>query len=360
MPISFKRISKYKVDFIKVMMAGVSILTLVLISNQSSIALTYFVMLQAIIIVMSASLDYGANTFNMDIKIKPLTLSTVSVNRFFYIPLNVVILLAAYVAYNDFLKPAYLPFVILGALGNVYLMRSATIYRRSSKVFESVIYFELSLVLLKFMSVIVLHYFGLDIFLIYLWVCPFLIAVFCSLVNDIYNLEILKPVIFSNRSNISIRFFVISITVALKNQAIGIILPFVSEVNQGLVIIVSRINSVIIIGYSGLIARVPMILKNSVSEERNKILSSIYIKLIFPMSLFIILFPVYIPFVSKIFGFYYEVEYFSLEFMLATFILLSLVQTLNQIVFQSLGKSKYSLFSECLYIFILFIIMFSV
>lgn len=357
-----KKLKYLKIELIKLIIALLSLATIMMLSHQNKDAMISFVMIQAIITVMSSCLDFGSNVLNMNVAYGNLRFCESNVDKKLYFGLNTVVAFIIFFFYQDTIEYYLLPFLIIGSVGNVFLMRSSTVYRRSGLAFESIIKFELSLVLLKFLSYPILIILGVQCFKIFLMLCPIFIASVAFKKNKVENLSLFKTFLFSNelheiQEKIEIKYLIISASIAFKNQALSLFIPLASQANQGLVVVITRVNSIVSLACSGINARIPSIVKEFIDNKKINKLAICYLVLILAVTISCMTLPYYIPFISSFFKYSYNVDYFSYEYLLGCVIFFSVLQAANQIVFQSLGKSKLSLASEYIYIFILFIIM---
>ncbi|WP_311568590.1 hypothetical protein [Photobacterium arenosum] len=354
---ALRKLKYFKIEILKAIIAVFSLITIVLLSHYDKDAMIAFVMIQAIITIQSSCFDFGSNVYNMDVSHGELVFSQSSIDKKIYLLINGISLLAVYYFYHDVIGSYLFPFLILGSVGNVFLMRSTTVYRRSGLVLNSIIYFELSIVLVKMLSYPVLIMFGLDVFKAFLMLIPIIVAIVSFKYCKIDNLSVFKLFSFNDEKKIEIKYLIISASIAFKNQALSLFLPLVSYSNQGLVVVITRVNSVIILACSGINARIPSLVRDYIKDNSNNLLFQVYIILALMFLFSCLLLPFYIPEISTYFNYDYQVDYLSYEFLLCCIIFFSVVQSANQIVFQSMNRSKLSLISECIYILILFIIM---
>lgn len=351
----WSRLSNFKIEILKLLISLFSLFTLISISHVSNQAMTSFVVVQAIIVLLSSLLDYGMNVSNMSVELKSYHFQYLKVNKIRFSIVVGISLAALIYFYNEILPFYYFPFVILGAISNAYLMRSITVYRRSDGALKSILMFEFPLVFLRMLSFLILIVFGQNVFLLYLCISPLIAAILVSSQNKIENIKIFKVLDTTSKcSQNSEKFLLISVVVSFKNQALSLLIPIVSNINQGLIIIVSRLNSILIMLCSGIMVRMPMAIKLYRSDNNRKKIAIYYGSVLILFILASLLFPFYIGLVSGFFDKNYQVNFFSLEFVVVTVVFLSLLQSCNQIIFQSLGKEKLSVITEVLYFSILY------
>lgn len=349
------RIKYFKVEMLKLIIAVLSLVTIYLLSHYNQDAMIAFVMIQAIVTIISSCIDFGSNVYNMNVEHGDFKYSRSSADKRIYFAINTFCLLFVFYVYDATLSYEQLPFLIVGCIGNVFLMRSITIYRRSGNPFKSVLYFEFSLVLLKMMSYPVLIFLGINEFVIFLMLAPFFIAFIFYKNKRIENLDLYSVIQFNDAyPRISLKFLLISASVAFKNQALTLFIPLASAANQGLIVVLTRTNSIVSLACSGISVRLPSVVKSYVSNKKKSKLYTLYAILLSVFAISSISLPIYLPLIASYFNYIYDINYLSYEFILSCLIFFSTVQAANQIFFQSLGKNKLSLVSEFIYISLLF------
>ncbi|EGS72855.1 hypothetical protein [Vibrio cholerae] len=192
-------------------------------------------------------------------------------------------------------------------------------------------------------------------FVIFLLLAPFFIAFIFYKNKRIENLDLYSVIQFNDAyPRISLKFLLISASVAFKNQALTLFIPLASAANQGLIVVLTRTNSIVSLACSGISVRLPSVVKSYVSNKKKSKLYTLYAILLSVFAISSISSPIYLPLIASYFNYIYDINYLSYEFILSCLIFFSTVQAANQIFFQSLGKNKLSLVSEFIYISLLF------
>ncbi len=341
-----------RVEILKIFSAALSIGTIVLLSHfLGEKYLVSYVVIQTLLIVFTSAIDFGQNVTNKSIDIESNTFQPKVTPVFLFI---FVILIYFFVCFYWFSKDIS-KFVILlmplSILASVYNLRWLTVKRRSGEVFNSVLFGEFSLSILRLTSVIIGCLLGYFWFELALLLFPILVSILLSRLKPVKQLQLSSPVDFrKNSEKFDVYAYILSVFIAVKNQILSLFLPGVSENSKSYVIMVSRLYGAIVIVISGLHARIPYSMKLAKVDNKWKNVKVIF-SLIAVFFLFIpLLYPFYIELFSGVFNVPFPYEYAIERQFFFILIVFGIVQSAIIISLQTLNKNKIAILLDVIYL----------
>ncbi len=361
------KIYLFKIEFLKILVALVGLLNISLLShffNPNYVVL--FVSFLATQIVLCSTLDFGANVLNLNssndtFNSKTPKFKPVSINLFSTI-IALIIIGALLYSFSNSHSINLNKLFVFGSLMfagyfSVFIMRWLTTVRKFGLVETSILYGELTPAVIRLFALPIAHYGGEIYMTLYLAICPAMGTIICKKQVQVANLSLY---LYTNKvEKLSFNAYLLSILTSIKNQAINLLVIYVSSSMQLFVIISSRILGVISIISSGIFARLPNAVMHLVNG--NAYYSNVLTISVLGLSLLFFIFHVVIYNVGSILlgG---QLEWEGLPRLAQCFFLVLLLSTaVNYICLflQCKGSIKKSLSTEILYIFVVITLMMS-
>lgn len=275
--------------YIKFVSVFLNLTNLLIIGMFWNDYLALYVSTLAASIILSALLDAGENNLNLNRSLKPNVWYT---NYYFSFPVRLVtfifILSFLFIIFHkneEFFKSGYA--ILFGGLSNLIFMRIKTIYWRSDDPYKSYFLGEFCPSLLRFVfvpSLLLLGYsFNISFALVFLIAFYISRKIFIDGVFDILpfklNLRDIDSQDMLVRTNFFLTYFT-SVVLALKDQIVSLYIPELPSSNQSVMVIYTRILTILNILITPKNAKINSCVTGSNSDSKKALKQAINLFLI--------------------------------------------------------------------------------
>lgn len=345
------------VEIVKIVTALLNILTLVIAGNLFGKESIFFIIsINSLSFILAIIFDKGLAIFNGNISLKKdiffLKDHFLYKNNIFSSLIFFTIIIVLF-----FLELELKLIVILSlilSIPNLILLRWRLVKVRDGEFLRASSITELVPACFKFFLV-PLIYFNVYIYIIFFTIISFIHVINLLKKDEIKNIlqtKIVQTSKLSDKGSNPITIYSYGTLVSIKNYGMGSLLSFVDQFFASILFLITRLNQINIIIFSGIFSRVPAIIKNDPRILTNKILLIIFIVIIALMSLILVFQDQILLILNFIFYGNNDLTASISKFLFLVFIFPVFIGFINA-VFQALGKINFALFVEFFYVVIL-------